>query len=507
MKIQNGGIIIKDKDPEKAFHYFIQNRSYLSVISKTPTSVLLECSLNRDVLQNSPYLMLRPENYKRPVNCILLKLGLVVTNIKNINGNQLNYINNFINFYFKMKETNKNFKNYNISGTKQNFIDEINIQTDVFLKTIDYLDPLCPGVVYGNVIDDMNDSIKFISDLQERCSVTTNEVLTELRKVFVYLLELCNNKSGTNKIIQDSIVNIRGNKSPSQLTEQDIKNLELIYYISHILILDESSTFNIGLGIIAMEFVDHNYKTFANLYYDIRTYDSYKNNPLYKEQVNTYENMARLKLIELALKTGYSQGDFHPGNIMIEQTLQGYYQGYKGRVMLIDFGYAKKIPLDKLAEIKVSYKNHDYMNCIKILFDLGRMDADSTIIFLQYLDLFGWIPHVYDNIIKQRIENTSEILKILNEQIENLNIAQEKAIDDRVLVFDSLHKSDGIYPLLPLSNEIKNSLFEGMIKLGGRRRKNKKKRTYRKARKLKTYKKSGRSRQSKQKMKSCEIVK
>jgi len=64
------------------------------------------------------------------------------------------------------------------------------------------------------------------------------------------------------------------------------------------------------------------------------------------------------------------------------------------------------------------------------------------------------------------------------------------------------------YPLLPLSNEMKNSLFEGMIKVGGRR-KNKKHRTYQKARKSKskTYKKSGRTRQSKQKIKSREIVK
>jgi len=140
VKTQHGGIIIKDKDHKRAFHSFIQNRSYLHMISKTPTSVLLECTLNRGVLQNSPYLMLRPEDYKSPVNCILIKLGLVVTNMENINNSERNYIDKFINLYFQMRErereerkrqkTNSNhekFKNYNISGTKQNFIDEINI--------------------------------------------------------------------------------------------------------------------------------------------------------------------------------------------------------------------------------------------------------------------------------------------------------------------------------------------------------------------------------------------
>ena len=49
MKIQIGGVIIKDKDHKRAFHYFIQNRSYLHMISKTPTSVLLECILEQRV--------------------------------------------------------------------------------------------------------------------------------------------------------------------------------------------------------------------------------------------------------------------------------------------------------------------------------------------------------------------------------------------------------------------------------------------------------------------------
>ena len=498
MKIQHGGIIIKDKDPEKAFHYFIQNRSYLHMISKTPTSVLLECTLNRDVLQNSPYLMLRPEDYKSPVNCILIKLGLVVTNMENINNSERNYIDKFINLYFQMREreerkkqkTNSNhekIKNYNISGTKQNFIDEINIQTDVFLKTIDYLDPICPGVVYGNVIDDMNESIKFISDLQKGCGGETDRVLTELQKVFGYLYELSNKKKTVTKIIQDSINGIRGDKSPSQLTNEDINNLNLVYYMAKILLIDESSKFNIGLGIIAMEFVDNGYKTFGNLYNDILV------NGSYKHEVLNYENMARLKLIDLALKTGYSQCDFHWSNIMINPTLPGYYEGYEGRVMLIDFGYAKKIPFDQLAEIKDSYENRDYMNCIKIIFGLGRIDGDPKNIFEDYIHLFGWIPHLYSNLSQRRIENTSEILKNLNEEIGSLIIAREEAIDNRIKMFDDLHeqfKGEGIYPLLPLSNQIKNSLFEGMIKSGGRRRK----RTYRKPRKSKTYKKRGRSR-------------
>jgi hypothetical protein len=384
----------------------------------------------------------------------------------------------------KMNSNHDKFKNYNISGTKQNFIDEINIQTDVFLKTIEYLDPICPGVVYGNVIDEVNDSIKFIGELQEKCNGETYRVLTELQKVFGYLYELSNKKKTVTKIIQDSINGIRGNKSDEELTKDDINNLNLVYYMAKIL-MNESSKFNIGLGIIGMEFVDNGYKTFGNLYNDILQ------NGSYKDQVLNYENMARLKLIDLALKTGYSQCDFHWSNIMINPTLPGYYEGYEGRVMLIDFGYAKKIPLVQLAEIKDSYENQDYMNCIKIIFDVGRIDGDPKNIFVDYIHLFGWIPHLYSNLTQKRIENTPEMMNNLNKEIGSLIIAQEKAIDERILHFDYLHGLNDMYPLLPLSNQIKKSLFEGMIKIGGRR----KKRTYRKPRKSKTYKKRGRSRQ------------
>jgi hypothetical protein len=502
VKKQHGGIIIKDKDHERAFHSFIKNSSEIQVISKTPSSLLIKCKLNPRVLKDSPYLMLRPEDYKSPIDCILIKLGLVVTNIENINDTQRIYIDKFINLYFQMRErerereerkkqkmnsNDEKFKNYNISGTKQNFIDEINIQTDVFLKTIEYLDPICPGVVYGNVIDDILESINFISELrQKRSDENSIILLTELQNVFVYLHQLCNVTTANNfirKIFDELVSNGIDNSTNNKVN--------MLTYM-HGLFNNESSKFNIGLGIIAMEFVDNGYKTFGNLYNDILV------NGFYKDQLENYENMARLKLIDLALKTGYSQCDFHLSNIMINPTLPGYYEGYEGRVMLIDFGYAKKIPPEKLTEIKDSYKNKDYMNCIKIIFDLGRMDGGKNI-FLDYLPLFGWIPHLYNNLGQKPIENTEEMLNNLNEEIGSLIIAQEKAINERILHFEYLHELDGMYyPLLsslPSSetsetSEIKNSLFKGMIKEGGRRRKNKKHRTQQRHRKSRKFKKS-----------------
>lgn len=474
VKKQHGGIIIKDKDHKRAFHSFIKNSSEIQVISKTPTSLLIKCKLNPRVLKNSPYLMLRPEDYKSPIDCILIKLGLVVTNIENINDTERIYIDKFINLYFRDRE--KNMKsNYNISGTKQNVKDEINIQTDIFFKTIEYLDPICPAVVYGNVIDDILESNNFISELrQKRCDETSIILLTELQNVFGYLYELDNVTTATNFI----------RKIFDQLVSKGIDNstnnkVDMLKYM-HGLFNNKSSKFNIGLGIIAMEFVDNGYKTFGNLYNDILI------NGSYKDQLENYENMARLKLIDLALKTGYSQCDFHWSNIMINPTLPGYYEGYEGRVMLIDFGYAKKIPPEQLAEIKDSYKNKDYMNCIKIIFDLGRMDGGKNI-FVDYLRLFGWIPHLYNNLGQQQIENTPEMLNTLNEKIGSLIIAQEEAIDERILHFKYLHELNDMYPLLPLlpSSEIKNSLFEGMIKEGGLRIKNKKHRTQRRHQKSK----------------------
>ena len=65
-----------------------------------------------------------------------------------------------------------------------------------------------------------------------------------------------------------------------------------------------------------------------------------------------------------------------------------------------------------------------------------------------------------------------------NEFIEKLFVRREKAIDNNILIMDKLHNnSPDQYPLLPISSNIKDKLFSGII--GGKKKeKNRKTRRY-----------------------------
>ena len=50
---------------------------------------------------------------------------------------------------------------YNLIAIKN----EINIQTEIFLKSIEYLNPLCPAPVYASVKKDKEEAIDFINKM------------------------------------------------------------------------------------------------------------------------------------------------------------------------------------------------------------------------------------------------------------------------------------------------------------------------------------------------------
>jgi hypothetical protein len=449
MKKQKGGILIKNKNIDESFNTFLENSDEIRLIRRTHSSVLFLSKLMNTKISESPYETFRPEDYKSPVKYILIKMSFVNTNDKVLNDKQTSLINGMIHEYIDYRnEQNDEMNIYRVIGSKDKFIDEINIQTDIFLKTIDYLDPICPAPVYGG-IKNKEESIVFIENLQKiNANEETKKQLNEL------------------SVMLKDVFNVLGENIPSL-----------------------NKNYNFGLGVLAMEFAD-NYKEFVYLYNDVRY------NRISVTNLRMYENMARLKLIELALKTGYSQCDFHYSNFMINLDVVGYYKNIPGRIMLIDLGYANKIPLESLEEIRKSYNNKDYMNCLQILYMLGRIrgENENRNTLIQYPNLYAWIPHLYDNVSKTEITNSEDDLDELNREIDFLINAQEEGINERIDLFDELHNqfpSEDIYPLLPLSNKIKNSLFTGILSGGKNRKTNRKNRkTNRKNRKNRKSKKA-----------------
>jgi len=201
--------------------------------------------------------------------------------------------------------------------------------------------------------------------------------------------------------------------------------------------------------------------------------------------------MIRLKNLELALKTGYSQGDFHAGNMLVNPSVSGYYAEIPGNALIIDFGYANKIPAEKLQEIKQLVSENKFAEALKIFNTLVRSDNLSL---SEYPNFYGWLSYNYDNVTNLGVvydmphELAEENVKLLA-----LKQAEESATDERIAFYNSdSHSGErDKYPLLPLSNAVKNSLFEGMLSGGKKRRKTRSRKNSKKGtNKYKKHKKS-----------------
>lgn len=233
-KKQNGGILLK-MEPKEAFEYFVKN-SQIKYMSSGSYGVIME-ALFKENLNNSPYEMFRESVFKNPVQKILIKLVALSD-----------------------KPSNKNavWKDH-WSDEKQieqpdNFIKEVNIQTEVFFKTMEYLDPLCPAPVYSTILRDKN------------------EILEKIDLFFKHA-------DPHNPETKNSLGNIKKN------IENDVIS---------------------SLGILGME-IAHGYTTMHK--YQTETSNIYH----YMSMVQ----MSKLQILKLALKTGYSHNDFHMGNILI----------------------------------------------------------------------------------------------------------------------------------------------------------------------------------------------
>jgi hypothetical protein len=402
-KTQKGGILIKT-NPEEAINFFIENCSQIEWLRATETSasgVIFTCTLNDGI--ESPYEMIRSADFKSPVKKILIKIVGIDSVVHDETDDEYEgerwSIPAFPSLVSKKLEQEETFKK------------EINIQTDIFLKTISYLNPLCPAPIYASIKKDKTDARQFISKLK----------IPDKFKTFT---------NATNRLINGLISNIDDGSIPY-------------------------------LGILGMEIAD-GYDTF---------YDFYSMH-LHRPRIRIYENMIRLKNLELALKTGYSQGDFHTGNMLVNPSVSGYYAEIPGNALIIDFGYANKMPAEKLQEIKQLVSENKFVEALKIFNTLVRSDNLSL---SEYPNFYGWLSYNYDNKENKPIElvNPEDIAEE-NVKLLALKQAEESATDARVAFYnsDSHSRERDKYPLLPLSNAVKNSLFEGILSGGKKKIKN-----------------------------------
>jgi thiol-disulfide isomerase/thioredoxin len=376
---QNGGIFINPKGDPNALEHYLKN-SNISVLLTGAYGITLKAELQYGA--TTSYKNLNQKNYGRDVDCLLIKLCCLYDKNSGETKKKLDF-----------NAQNRPLELYSVEIDE--FKNEINVQTDIFLKTCEYLQPLCPAIVEANSY--------------------TNE--TEINGLTVdKLLDILINS--VDRLDKASITNIKNSYNNNEYS---------------------------SLGVIAMEFAS-GYSEFNDLFYDLKD----------QRQVVYFKMLAYYALIELAVKTGYTHGDFHTSNIMINISNNLYFYGIPGQIMLIDFGYATKIEPDLLAEIKEYYANGEYMEIINYLCDIPRKDNVQM-----------WSAHIYEWICQPY--GDADIEKINNYIKNTLIPSRERYIDAVVNKFNKSREKYKFLPYLPLSNQAKNFLYPGII--GGKKNK------------------------------------
>jgi hypothetical protein len=385
---QKGGILLK-MPANQAFNFFVNN-STVSILSEHSSfGLILKLTLNPNI--DSPYEMFSASQYKQPVKCILIKLVALGPNPEE----EWEYLQGAV-------------KRIDLEETFQK---EVNIQTDIFFKTMNYLEPLCPAPVYSIVYKNKMDAVDFLNLLEKQASMSYPKTIRSI-----------------------------------QIIRRRLRTDEIPW-----------------LGVLGMEIAE-NYMPMYNLY-----------NKLRKQKENLYyyewcEQMAKLQILQLALKTGYSQNDFHRGNLLVNPDYEGMYKGLNGKVLIIDFGLASKLNVTNINSIKELYSQGNFQEALKIFKSLNRSDG---LIINNYPAYYGWLYNddKDDDVAKYLPKRQDEYY---NGILTKLALKEEQAIDDRIQVFDEKHKENPeVYPLLPLSNSIKNQFFQGFelyndeVKKGG----------------------------------------
>lgn len=135
MEMQKGGIFIEGGNYE-AYMDFIKNCDSFYYRGKGSHGFAILAVSNRDYV--SKYTHMKPYAFNKPVTELLLKFSLLYDENAGEHKGDI-YLTDDINNQEKVR-----------TASMDDFKNEINIQTDIFLKSVNYLQPICPAIVYAN---------------------------------------------------------------------------------------------------------------------------------------------------------------------------------------------------------------------------------------------------------------------------------------------------------------------------------------------------------------------
>jgi len=385
---QHGGILI-DRPAKEAFDFFILNSAFSLLTLNGAFGCVLVATLDATIPDvQSPYRSFNSQRYNMPVRKILIKLAA------------LTFTDQIVDMPWTFKSTDDKR-----TGSAKQFENEINIQTDIYFKTMNYLEPLCPANIYGEI----------------------------------------NNKADSISKLDIIIARVRDARHP--YLRRYIENLRYdIHAVGDVVVNGIAHVLDIVLGVIGMEIGEN----FKNTIYDtigdrVRIMTT--------EEIIMCANIARYELLQMAILTGYAHNDYHIDNLLYDRNYTNYFDTITGKVMIIDFGFSSKIPTNKLSRIKGLIKTNNYYDALSLLY-INTHRSDGLMLDSEP-DFYGWI--INDSYLKLGLGSQSPVE--IDEALEDLNIAHEAKIDLLVREFGSK-----VPPInLPLSSAVKNKFYNGLI--------------------------------------------
>lgn len=345
---QKGGLLLPYKDQEKSnavFNEFIQNAEKIEMISRGSYGLTFKVSLPKIIppeFVSKDYKQISPDaNFGEPVDCILVKLAFILDTAREMekflqnnpdrNPNRINRSSFTKNFELLYKDTDIEI----FTSDPSDFQNEINIQTDIYLKTIEYLQPLCPGIVYANILD------------------------TSLGVILL-----------------------------NQFEEKHQEELDLIIDMINVL----KSNKNISLGVIGMQFVNNSKTLHQSIIKATNLQDkimlrNISRYALLELAIKTGYNHNDFHIGNIMIE------DNDKYFYQVDER-DAYVDGLKQRAVIIDFGRATKIPPEIMALIKESVEKGLYNKALKYL--CNPKTGNEFVTDKQYKSFYGWVCHDYN---------------------------------------------------------------------------------------------------------------
>jgi len=212
------------------------------------------------------------------------------------------------------------------------FLREVLYHTDIFLKSASELQQLTPAPLFAKVIYEKTDNLQFIHKLRRSIDTNVSSMMQE----------------NTNKEIMGFVNAINEDRITS-------------------------------LGIIVMELACRDDDFLSLSLFRIVGYDIRK-------------DLARLQIINMAIKTGYLHLDFHTGNIFIRR------MGSKGTdVYIIDFGRCIKLPEPIRRKIEALFEAGRYRELLDEFRNFEDRDGDPMSDWATKQSYYGyewfWDPY------------------------------------------------------------------------------------------------------------------